>query len=288
MKRVEFRLENRHGSGSFERLAAMLSRAMEGLERETGTMEWELSGDEGDIRFRFPSGPGSAGKKRACERVGRVLAEYTLTEHETRQLRHYFQALQADDDPIEADSLIAEAVALLDGEPDPETFWRGRGRERRLRKLTKRYAAYLAEHDALHVDGFIRFRLADYAREVKEAAETVWEEQRMERQYEEFMSLLKSMVDWQQTGIPAVHVLHAGGHAFRLLDEDMRPLDREGLAEAGAEGDEEESTLVSRLLAVSPGQLHIHTPEPDSQVIRTLIGIFGDRAAVYPHLPHLP
>jgi putative sporulation protein YtxC len=143
----------------------------------------------------------------------------------------------------------------------------------------------LAEHDRLHVDGFVRFRLADYAAEVLEGAETALEEKRMERQYEEFMSLLKSMVEWQQTGISAVHVLHAGGHAFRLLDEDMRPLPRDGLTAGDCETDEEESILVSRLLAFSPRRLHIHTPEPDSQVIRTLIGIFGDRAALYPHHP---
>ncbi|WP_276354669.1 putative sporulation protein YtxC [Cohnella caldifontis] len=285
MKRVEFRMERRHGPGSLERLAAMLNRAMEGPEAGNEALEWELAGEEGFIRFQFPLGPGPAAKKKACERVGRVLAEFTLTEHEPQMLKRYFSRKYGVDDPIEVDLLIAETVLLLDGEPDADSSWSGRGRERRLRKLTERFAAYLAGHDALHVDGFVRFRLGDYETEVLEAAETALEEKRMEQQYEEFMSLLKSLVDWQQTGIPAVHVLHAGGHAFRLLDEDMRPLERDGLSADDVETDEEESILVSRLLAVSPGRLHIHTPEPDSQVIRTLIGIFGDRAALHPHHP---
>jgi putative sporulation protein YtxC len=117
----------------------------------------------------------------------------------------------------------------------------------------------------------------------------------MERQYQEFMKLLKSMVEWQETRTSAVHVLHSGGHAFRLLDEEMRPLDqnqididgfeKKELAEEQEEQEEDESRVVSRLLAASPRQLFIHTPEPESQVIRTIIGIFGDRAALYPDLP---
>ena len=128
-----------------------------------------------------------------------------------------------------------------------------------------------------HLDGFIRFRLGDYRLEVIEAAETAMEDRLKVRQYEAFMDMLKSLVDLEHIGIAVVHVLHAGGHAFRLLDEDMRPLDREDEGEdPPAPAEEEESLLVSRLLAVAPGQLHIHTPEPDSQVIRTLIGIFAN------------
>jgi putative sporulation protein YtxC len=289
MKRVEFRLERRHGPGSLERLAAMLSRAMERPESGQDAMQWELTGDEGVVRFRFPLGPGPSAKRQACERVGRVLAEFTLTEREPQLLRRYFRSKCGIDDPVEIDALIAETLLLLQGGPDadanPELPRAERGKERRIRKLADRFAAYLAENDRIHVDGFVRFRLRDYEAEVLEAAETVLDDKRMERQYEEFMSLLKSLVEWQQTGIPAVHVLHAGGHAFRLLDEDMRPLERDGDSSGEVDEDEEGSVLVSRLLAVSPGRLHIHTPEPDSQVIRTLIGIFGDRAALHPHLP---
>jgi putative sporulation protein YtxC len=284
MKRVEFLVERSHDPGSLERLAAMLNRAIMGPERAVDAIQWELSGEDGFIRFQFPLGPGPAARKSSCEQVGRVLADFTLNEHEPNLLRRLFQVKYALEDAVEMDTLIAETVSLLDGNPEKDEAWPGRGRERRLRKLTARFAAYLANHDRLHIDGFIRFRLGDYRSEVLEAAETALEERLMEQQYEEFMSLLKSMVDWQETRIAAVHVLHAGGHAFRLLDEDMRPLEKEGPDEEGP-AEEEETVLVSRLLAASPGQLYIHTPEPDSQVIRTLIGIFGERAALYPHNP---
>jgi putative sporulation protein YtxC len=281
---MEFLMERRHDPGSLERLAAMLNRTVKGPEQAVDAIQWELSGDDGFIRCQFPLGPGPAAKKKSCEQVGRVLADFTLTEHEPQLLRRFFTTKFGVQDAVETDALIAETVALLDDVQQIGDHWPAGGREKRLRKLTARFAAYLEEHHCLHLDGYIRFRLGEYRAEVLEAAETAMEERLAERQYEEFMALLKSMVEWQETRIPAVHVLHGGGHAFRLLDEDMRPLEQEHSDDPDPT-EEEESVLVSRLLAASPGQLYIHTPEPESQVIRTLIGIFGDRAALYPHSP---
>lgn len=286
VKRKEWHMRLGGDGGFLERLAVMLNRAAKGSQHGAGAMEWELSSDDGLMRFQFPIGPGQSARRKCCEQVGRVLAEFTLSEYEPRLLLHLMKAKSNLEEGVELDTLVAEAAALLDGEAQPDAGWSKLGRERRLSKLTRRYAEYLYRHERLHMDGFIRFRLGDYHAEVLEAVDNAVEERLLDRQYDVFMDLLKSMAQWQQTGIPTVHVLHAGGHTFRLLDEDMRPLERsDGRIEGGEGEEEEESLIVSRLLAVSPGQLFIHTPEPDSQVIRTLIGIFGDRAALCPHFP---
>ncbi|WP_373229219.1 sporulation protein YtxC [Cohnella sp.] len=289
---MEFVVESKQDP-SLERLAGMLNRTLLGTENPVDSVQWELSREDGFIRCQFPLGPGPQDKKIYCDRVGRVLAEYTLSDQEPSLLRHLFQIRYGLKDTMETDSLIAEAVSLLDGEPDIGESWMGRGRERRLQKLTSRFSLYLEDHERLHLDGFFRFRLSEYRIEVQEAAETAIEERLMERQYQEFMTLLKSMVEWQEIRTSAVHVLHSGGHSFRLLDEEMRPLEQEIVELDGAEQgstqakieEQEESRVVSRLLAACPRQLFIHTPEPESQVIRTIIGIFGERAALYPDLP---
>ncbi|BBI32220.1 putative sporulation protein YtxC [Cohnella abietis] len=297
MKQVRFVVEYVQDHPSLERLAGMLNRTFVGTDNPVDSVQWELSREDGFIRCQFPLGPGPQDKKNYCLRVGRVLAEYTLSDLEPTLLRSLFHMRFGLKDAVEMDALIAEAVCLLDGEPELEETWVGRGRERRLHKLASRFSLYLEDHERLHLDGFLRFRLSDYRAEVQEAAETAIEERLMEKQYQEFMILLKSMVEWQETRTSAVHVLHSGGHAFRLLDEEMRPLEQDimDISDSSVKVDadvldiqeeqEEESRVVSRLLAASPRHLYIHTPEPDSQVIRTIIGIFGDRAALYPDLP---
>lgn len=276
-------------SGLSERLAAMLNQSFAGLAGQGGEGPWELPGDGGLIRCCLKIGQG---RDEFCNRTSHVLAEYTVMERELVQLRQLLHNQYGFCNPIELDVMISEAIGLLDGEPEADEAVAGRGRDKRIRRLAQQFAAYLRENEFLHLEGFIRFRLRDYEAEVKEAAATVAEERLMDRQYEEFVSLLHSMVEWQEVRVPEVHVLHGGGHAFRLLDEKLRPLEKEApswaeTSEEQAERDslEEESLLVSRLLAVSPRRLYIHTREPEAQVIRTLMGIFGERAALYPEQP---
>jgi len=293
MKKVEFVVEYKDDHPSLERLAGMLNRTLVGTENPVDSVQWELCLEDGFIRCQFPLGPGPQDKKGCCDRVGQVLAQFLLSEQEPLLLRKLLQKGFGHKDEMEIDGLIAEAIILLDGELGIGEEGIGRGRERRLEKLSSRFSRYLEGHERLHLEGFLRFRLRDYLAEVKEAAETAIEERLMERQYQDFMTLLKSMVEWQETRVSTIHVLHSGGHAFRLLDEEMRPLEQDASEHDFSSRDEpheaqqmqEESGVVSRLLAASPRQLYIHTAEPESQVIRTIIGIFGDRAAFYPELP---
>lgn len=278
----------RQDQPSLERLAVMLNRSLPNApDLVVDSVDWVLSLDDGSIHCQCPIGADGLDKQRICDKVGRILAEYTLSEHEPSLLRDIFQTHYGLKDHVEIDSLIAEAVSMLDGEPDIEGSWVGRGRERRVSKLSVKYAAYLIDNRGLDLQGFLRFRLRDYRLEVMEAADSVIEERLMERQYQEFMALLRKMAEWQEIRTAAVHLLHGGGNAFKLLDEQMRPLDAPIPEFDSKEDQEEESRVVSRLLAVSPRQLFIHTPEPESQVIRTIIGIFGSRVALCPDLPGL-
>ncbi len=286
MKKVGHIAYGRQDQPSLERLAGMLNRSLiSSNEPAVDCVEWELSLDDGIIQCQFPLGSAAADKQRICDKVGRILAEYTLAEHEPSLLRGIFQVRYGLKEPVEIDALIAESVSMLDGEPEIDGSWAGRGRDRRIGKLASRFSAYLAENQRLNLQGFLRFRLIDYRAEVLEAADTAVEERLMERQYQEFMSLLRTMAEWQEIRTSAVHVLHSGGNAFRILDEQMRPLESYSPDLGQKEELEEESRVVSRLLAVSPRQLFIHTPEPESQVIRTIIGIFGNRAALCPDQP---
>ncbi|MFC5530113.1 sporulation protein YtxC [Cohnella yongneupensis] len=288
MKKVGYFMRCRQDQPSLERLAGMLNRSqISAPDPAVDCVEWELSLDDGIIHCQFPLGSESADKQRICDKVGRILAEYTLSEHEPSLLRGIFQVRYGLKENVEIDALIAEAVSMLDGEPDLEGAWAGRGRERRIGKLTTRFSTYLDGSHRLNLQGFLRFRLSEYRAEVLEAADTAIEERLMERQYQEFMFLLRTMAEWQEIRTTAVHVLHSGGNAFRLLDEQMRPLESQTADNEQKEELEEESRVVSRLLAVSPRQLFIHTPEPESQVIRTIIGIFGNRAALCPDQPSL-
>ncbi|CAI6046660.1 putative sporulation protein YtxC [Cohnella sp. JJ-181] len=272
------------------RLQRMMNDAFEGLADSAGQGPWQLA-DRGDaIACRLDI---SAGRREFCDKTGMVLAEFMLAVKEPQALEKIMQRRLGTRDPKEIKTGVREAVVLLNGElpSGGEAFGAqadgGEGRRRRQVQMGMKLGEYLWRHGSVHLDGYVRFRMRDYADELREAAETAIEEMLMDRQYQEFMRLLQSMVKGQETGLPAIHVLHGAGQGPTLLDEKMRPLQDEPVAEpmlqAAADQQDRESLLVTRLLAASPRKLYIHTDEPDAQVVRTLMGIFGERAAICDH-----
>lgn len=165
--------------------------------------------------------------------------------------------------------------------PEGDVFY-----ERRLAKLASAVEVYLstAAEPFLHVEGFLRFRAEAYMEELRDSVSYAVDEWMMERQYQEFISLLKYFVYIQEAKIPAAHVVHHGNHDFTLLNERMLPIDTKQMDQFVVELIDKdisyEDVIVSTLISVSPGKLFVHTRTPEEQVIKTILTIFEDRSEV--------
>lgn len=158
-------------------------------------------------------------------------------------------------------------------------------RRRRKRKLTWVLRRYLENHTTLNMEGFIQFRLRHYLSDLREVVDYAIDEYMLERQYQEFIGLLKYFVFIQETKIPLAHLMHKGGHEFKLLDEELKPLEPKhvmnGMVVEMMDYDMEmEDMIVSTLINVSPQNIIIHTRDSESQVIKTIQQIFESRVHV--------
>ncbi|WEK55224.1 MAG: putative sporulation protein YtxC [Candidatus Cohnella colombiensis] len=268
MKRVGLTPDIRQGQPSLVKLAGMLNRTTVELDKALDCVQWELYISEGVIRCQFPINTGSIDKHHYCEKVGHILAEYILVEQEPELLRNIFHESYGISDNVETDALIAEAVSLLNDT----------SRTSRLNGLASQFSSYLAEFEQLHLDGFLQFRLRDYRLEVMGAASSAMEERIIRRQYQEFISLLQTIVDMKETLSPTLHVIHGGGQVFEILDDTFQRIEAQEINKLDQNDDHQ---IVSHLLALSPDQIIIHTAEPNSLIIRTLVEIYGTRAEVY-------
>ena len=88
-------------------------------------------------------------------------------------------------------------------------FWQSR-----RRKLSEGIYQCLNEAPELNLDGFMTFRLQSYEQELREMAEYAVDEFMLDQQYEEFVSLLKYFVYFQEPKMPLVHVIHKGKRTF--------------------------------------------------------------------------
>ncbi|MFD0620407.1 putative sporulation protein YtxC [Paenibacillus sp. GCM10027629] len=224
---------------------------------------------------------------KVYSKAANVLAEYILEIKERavlrRIIRKEFHYKRSED----LDKIETYCMELL--QETNEEFRTPDDRERRKRLLVQEITQYFEENTALHVEGFIRFRLDAYTKELRDIVEYAVDEYILDQQYHEFIALLKYFVFVQETKIPVAHVMHRGDHQFVLLNDQMRPIETKQMTSVVVEMPdhdiEVEDMIVSTLITVSPQKIYIHTREPELQVIKTIQQIFESRAQLCVYCP---
>ncbi|ACV63214.1 sporulation protein YtxC [Desulfofarcimen acetoxidans DSM 771] len=151
---------------------------------------------------------------------------------------------------------------------------------RRKTKILNKLMEYLKNNDRINIDGFIRFRLKDYMEELYDMVEKAVDEFMMEREYKEFIQLLRYFVDIQESRLEMVHVIVLNSGVFKLLDEKQKVINSEFL-----EGyvmdliDSEinyEDLLISALISIAPQKIVFHRMDDNSAFnsLTTLKNVF--------------
>lgn len=139
---------------------------------------------------------------------------------------------------------------------------------------------YLNSNSQLFLEGFLRFRLKNYFRELKEAVERAVENYVVEQEYHEFIRLLRYFVEMQEPKIEEVHILIRDKQSFYILDEDKKPINPDQLKGILIELNPDidyEDLLLSALITVAPRRLILHVVTP-IEVIETIANVFQERA----------
>lgn len=156
----------------------------------------------------------------------------------------------------------------------------------RKSQILHRLRDYFDTADELVVEGFVTFRLRDYLEELEDAVDRAVDEFLMEREYREFIRLLKYFVEIQEPRIEHVHVLLRPGGSFKLVDDDGGAIKSESLEEFVVEMVESEvnyeDLLISALITLAPRRLTVHVSDRtgDREPLETIMGVFGDRAVL--------
>ncbi len=197
-------------------------------------------------------------------------------------------------DDAEQEKIVACAAAALarrggdreggagaDRDRDEES----RAFTRRRNEVLFRVLDYLDTASCLVLGGFVRFRLKGFVEELREAADAAVDDYMIEREYNEFIRLLKYFVDIQEPKLDEVHVVVRPGGLFRLLDSDGKVVDNdylEGLTPEFVETDVDyEDLLMSALISVSPRRIVLHLGRGEG-VADTVRRVFEGRVSVCP------
>jgi putative sporulation protein YtxC len=218
--------------------------------------------------------------------VADAVAEFITSRWQERLLRRLLSTRYSYFNEEEQVSISAAAARQLARD--------GHARPVRKGRILARLQEYLEKHNTLVVDGFVTFRCKDYVEELEAALDQAVDEFLLEREYQEFVRLLRYFVESQPARHGVVHAFLQGDGSFQLADQAGRPLNNDALADLAAELAARdvamEDLLISALISLAPRSVVLHRGggAPSPETLSTVEAVFGPRLAFCPGCPRCP
>lgn len=228
---------------------------------------------EGELSFRNYE----RAKSLLKDCVAEMLAEHILDREEQNLIRkiinrnyYYFSEQERGD-------IYNHALKLLDGE--------GAGdfdRPARRARLVTGLQEYLDAHHELVLDGFMAFRLKAYRERLAGIVDRAVDEHMMDKEYKEFIRVLRYFVDVQEAQINEVHIIFGAGDTFKLRDAGGGKIHNQYLEALMIRGEDinYEDLLISALITIAPQTVIMHFASaagPASPVVETVQNVFAGR-----------
>ena len=177
--------------------------------------------------------------------------------------------------------VIENACKLLgeENQVQPGGFYKAARKSIIMREILK----YLDTEKELNIEGFINFRLSMYVNELNETVERALEIFVAEREYNEFIKLLRYFVEIQECKIDTVHLLQSGDGRYLLYDDKKNSISSEYFDELRSEILDDtinyDDLLISTLITVSPNRILIHDIDEfkNKELIQTISNVFAER-----------
>lgn len=144
---------------------------------------------------------------------------------------------------------------------------------------------YITKHHSIIISGFIHFRLKDYRRLLEDLIDFSVNEFIIEREYLEFVSLLRLYVNSQVPSPIAVHLVSFGNNLILLdehleiIDVDKNALKAKYLSDVSFSNND---YVLNTLLNLLPQKIHLHlvSSSANLEFINTLQLIFVNQIEI--------
>jgi len=155
------------------------------------------------------------------------------------------------------------------------------------KEIATRVVDFLETCSSLVIDGFINFRLQDFKTELEHIVNDAVEEFLLEKEYDDFIDLLRYFVETQEPRIKKIHVVLFPSGSFNMYDSNYSVIDNnylEGFILDLMDNDlSYEDLLVSALITIAPLEIVLHLPDTVgnmSSAVNTIQSVFGARVTM--------
>ncbi|MDD4570548.1 MAG: putative sporulation protein YtxC [Tepidanaerobacteraceae bacterium] len=140
---------------------------------------------------------------------------------------------------------------------------------------------YLFSSNTIILDGFVNFRLKKYLEQLEESVDKAIDEYLMDKEYREFIKLLRHFVDLQEPKRDLVNVVFHNTEII-LMDENCKCIEKDSTLDLVAKENPEvnmDDIIVSTLINIAPRRITIHgfSGKEKIEVVNALYNIFEGR-----------
>lgn len=149
--------------------------------------------------------------------------------------------------------------------------------------IYRKVEEFLQESDEIIIDGFVNFRLRFIKEEVNEILERMIDEYIIEKEYDEFIKLLRYFVDIQESKYEVLNIFVDLNGEYILKDDSLNNITKDLFSDFETFNSNGDTTIDDILLSVivtcAPKRIVIHSVEncKNKEIIETIKNIFIDR-----------
>jgi putative sporulation protein YtxC len=214
--------------------------------------------------------------------LAEVLAEHIVNDWESKLLWREIYRTYRKSSPEDRQSLYLKAGDFLRRCHQNESLNLLMNFVRKNR-ISHRILEHINENDFLAVEGFINFCMKEYLTEIKFAVEVAAEELKNEKEYNDFVNLLRYFVDTQAPRIKEVNLLLGNNGLFYLWDHTGCKIEEQYmqhyLDDLLLDDVSLDDLLVSILITIAPRKIIIHNAMelPRNESVEIIKQVFEDK-----------
>lgn len=216
--------------------------------------------------------------------ISNALADFIIQGYEEKLLSRIINTNYCYFSSVEKRSILELSLKIVKNED--KNLVNSLFQVHRRNVIVRRLIEYLENSESIILEGFVNFRLKDYIKDLEEVVEKAVDDFLMEREYNEFIKLLKYFVDIQEPKFEVIHVLISYDGKYVLLDEKHREITNECIQEFVndiSQGDiNYDDLLVSSLITMAPKKVVIHSNGQfrNKELLETIKNVFSGKVVL--------
>lgn len=157
----------------------------------------------------------------------------------------------------------------------------------KINDIIENIKEFLLENDYVNIEGFITFRMKNFLKDIECIIDKVVEDYMIEKEYNEFIKLLKYFVDIQDCKLEEVNIIVQKNGSYEVKDSKGLDIFKDFLneitdaAEVGIINTED--IIISGLITNVPKKIKIYNEEYciNKEFIQTIKSVFGERVETH-------